>query len=138
MTLRDFIGAICASTNRAQAALSNYRLDYLNQHMDTDEDGTMTPKMIDIRVGGEIVSVPSYTLCQSSDLNLNDVIVKGFCQITGFTESINNETEDAKIMVKPCSSGHNNCIELQLRFKATPDLETENLLVEQLHSQMSK
>ena len=139
MTLKDYVGAICGSVNRAQAALSNYRLDFMREHMEELDDGSMAPKMIDIKVSDEeTVSLPQYTLCQSNDLNLEDVIVKGHVEITGFTEPIDNQTEDATITVKPCAEGHRNCFAIQLRFKAVPDLESENLLVESLNAQMSK
>ena len=136
MTLREYIGAICSSVNRAQEALSNYRLDYLNQHMVTDEDNIMTPKMVDIKIGDELLSVPQYTLCQSSDLNLEDVIIKGHVTVTDFEDA--SYPSDAKIMVKPCSEHHKDCLEIQLKFKATPDLESENLIVEKLNTEMSK
>ena len=136
MTLREYIGAICGSVNRAQEALSNYRLDYLNQHMVTDEDNIMTPKMVDIKIGDELLSVPQYTLCQSSDLNLEDVIIKGHVTVTDFEDA--SYPSDAKIMVKPCSEHHKDCLEIQLKFKATPDLESENLIVEKLNTEMSK
>ena len=138
MTLRQFIGAICGSVNRAQSALSNYRLDYLREHADEQDDGSLKPKLIDLLIGDETVSVPSYTLCQSNDLNLEDVIVKGHAEITDFTEPVNAETEDAQIMVRPCSHNHRNCFEIQLKFKAVPDLESESLLVEALNAEMSK
>ena len=138
MTLREFVGSICGSVNRAQSALSNYRLDYMRTHMEEQDDGSMTPKMIDITVGEETVSVPQYTLCQSNDLNLENVIVKGHAEITGFTDPINTLEEDHQIIVKPCAEGHRNCFEIQLKFSATPDLESENLLVERLNAEMSK
>ena len=138
MTLREFVGSICGSVNRAQSALSNYRLDYMRTHMEELEDGSMAPRMIDIKVGEETVSVPQYTLCQSSDLNLENVIVKGHCEITGFTDPMTILEDDADIIVKPCAASHRNCFEIQLKFSATPDLESENLLVEKLNAEMSK
>ena len=136
MTLRDYIGAICGSVNRAQSALSNYRLDYLREHSEEQDDGSLKPKLIDLLIGDETVSLPSYSLCQSNDLNLEDVIVKGHVTVTDFEDAA--PPTDAKIMVKPCSEHHRDCLEIQLKFKAVPDLESESLLVEALNAEMSK
>ena len=138
--LAQFVRGIVHALTEAQQGIPHARERELNHHMTTAADGTLEPKLINIKLpDGRTLDVPTYALATVNSIGIASARVKCAARI------IELSTEDAETGSMSCGNAHavfrvdastkgRDTFEMEIEFQEKDHSEAGSRIIDALNT----
>ena len=132
LRLSEFLAHFARAGAEAAYSAAEESKEYLMAMFHEDEEGTLTPKMVNVNIAGEVIETPLITLTPAANVSFEDMSL-------GFRASLDIEKDGTAVM-----NNHKDLlkrsvdVDVKMRFRSKEPPEGIELLRERLNQQLSQ